>query len=420
MKTHRKYRFSPLGLFIVSCLSLVLSAPAGAEVLVQCPGDLNGDAIPDIPDPEHPQMKCMHLGAGDGYVKMADGRVLYMFGFGNLTGVPTGMSMMQGMLGANAPGPTIVLDQGDEFFLSLTNVGMLVRPDLFDPHTVHFHGFPNASAIFDGMPDASISVNMGSTLTYYYNVVREGTYMYHCHVEATEHMQMGMLGQLYVRAAQNRLPDGTLLGSHIHSNPDWDSPSGDDPLVGDKYAYSDGDGSTIYDVEVALQLGGFDPAFHDASELVQPLPFALMQDRYPLINGRGYPDTIVPGGLDPLPEADGKVTQKVSALVQARVGDRILLRISDLNITQYHTLSTLGLVMTVVGKDARLLRGPTGENLFYQTRTLTLGGGESYDVIIDTEGVEPGTYLLYSGMLNLLSNDAEDFGGMMTEIIISE
>ncbi len=62
---------------------------------------------------------------------------------------------------------------------------------------------------------------MGASLTYFYNLVDPGTFMYHCHVEATEHMQMGMLGNLYVRPAQNRQPDGTDLGGWIHSNPDY-------------------------------------------------------------------------------------------------------------------------------------------------------------------------------------------------------
>ena len=45
---------------------------------------------------------------------------------------------------------------------------------------------------------------MGSSLTYYYLNNDPGTYMYHCHVEATEHMQMGMLGSLYVDPIQNQ------------------------------------------------------------------------------------------------------------------------------------------------------------------------------------------------------------------------
>jgi FtsP/CotA-like multicopper oxidase with cupredoxin domain len=65
---------------------------------------------------------------------------------------------------------------------------------------VHFHGFPQSSTVFDGLPESGVAINQGASLTYYYNLVEPGTFMYHCHVEATEHMQMGMLGNLYVRA----------------------------------------------------------------------------------------------------------------------------------------------------------------------------------------------------------------------------
>ena len=58
--------------------------------------------------------------------------------------------------------------------------------------------------------------------------------MYHCHVEATEHMQMGMLGNLYVRPSRTSCPTG----------PTWAAA----PTPG-KYAYNDGDGSTCYDVD---------------------------------------------------------------------------------------------------------------------------------------------------------------------------
>jgi hypothetical protein len=48
-----------------------------------------------------------------------------------------------------------------------------------------------------------------------------------------------------------------------------------------------------------------------------------------------------------------------------------------------------------------------------------LGGGEARDVILDTLDVAPGTYFMYSTNLDHLNNNAEDFGGMMTEIRIS-
>jgi FtsP/CotA-like multicopper oxidase with cupredoxin domain len=399
-------RFKLRALSAATALVLAgIGLPAEAAVYVQCPGDTNGDAIPDGPyDPD--QLKCMHLGGGDGFINMADGRLQYMFGFSDLTGYTEAQAMEAGSLAANFPAPTITLKQGQEFYLTLSNVGMMIRPDLFDPHTVHFHGFPNASAVFDGVPDASISINMGSSLTYYYNLVEPGTYMYHCHVEATEHMQMGMLGNLYVQPIQNDLPAGTNLNGFTHQ-------------AGNKYVYNDGDGSTYYDVEYPLQIGSFDAEFHDASLNVQPLPFADMRDNYAMLNGRGYPDTVNPAALVPPAENGDKVSQPVSALVTATQGEKVLLRISNLNVTRFYTLQAMGLKMRVVGTGARLLRGPTGIDTAYETNSVTLGGGESVDVIIDTAAASPGTYFLYTTNLNYLSNGAEDFGGMMTEIRIN-
>ena len=84
-----------------------------------------------------------------------------------------------------------------------------------------------------------------------------------------------------------------------------------------------------------------------------------------------------------------------------------------------NTLTALGIPMTVVGRGARLLRGPDGKNLFIRTTSVDLGGGEAMDVILDTIDVAPGTYFLYATNLNHLSNDGEDYGGMMTEIRIA-
>jgi FtsP/CotA-like multicopper oxidase with cupredoxin domain len=397
---------------ITALLALGVPGWAGAVAFVQCPGDTNGDAVPEPGAPDYdPDVTCMHLAAGDGFVKMADGKLQYIFSFSNMTGIPEEQAITEGILAASFPAPTIVLKEGQKFYLTLTNVGMNMRPDLSDPHTVHFHGFPNAASIFDGVPDASIAINMGSSLTYYYNIVEPGTYMYHCHVEATEHMQMGMLGNLYVLAGQDDLPPGTDLNGFTHQ-------------AGYKYVYNDGDGSTYYDVEYPIQIGSFDPEFHDASLNVQPLPFAHMKDTYAMLNGRGYPDTINPGSLTPPDENGGKISQAVSSLITANQGEKILLRISNLNVTNFYTLRALGLPMRVVGTGARILRGPdgpgpAGKNLYYETSSVTLGGGEAMDVIIDTAGVPAGTYFLYTTNLNYLSNNTEDFGGMMTEIHIN-
>ena len=380
-------------------------------VFVQCPGDTNGDAVIDVVDNTR-NLKCMHLGAGDGFINMPDKKRLYTFGYSDLTGTLPENAISAGTLAATFPAPTIELKEGQEFFLTLTNVGMVMRPDLFDPHTVHFHGYGNAAPIFDGMPEGSIAVNMGTSQTYYYNINEPGTYMYHCHVEAAEHMQMGMLGNLYVTPKQ----DGTLMtykGSTY-----------------DKFVYNDTDGSTGYNKSYALQLGSMDSAYHDLHEAVQPLPFAFMKDNYSMINGRGYPDTVVDGAL-PAPTMDdgsaGVQSQLLSSkmtLDRATEGTKLMLRLSNLSITNFYTVTILGLPMRVVGAGAAIARGPKtsnggqGKDLYYQTSTVTLGGGEANEVIIDTAGVPAGTYFLYTTNLNYLSNNAEDFGGMMTEIVI--
>ncbi|MGI9333346.1 MAG: multicopper oxidase domain-containing protein [Gammaproteobacteria bacterium] len=414
--------------------------PAAAATFVQCPGDLDGDAVSDIPDSAHPDAKCMHLTGSDGFVTMADGRRLYMFSFADVTGVAEQQAIDAGTLAANFSAPTIVLDQGQEFLLSLTNTGMQVRPDLFDPHSVHFHGFPNASDIFDGLPEATISINQGSTLTYYYNLQEPGTHMYHCHVEATEHMQMGMLGNLYVRPAQNKTGYDADPATVARLG-------GNETSAVEGYVFNDGDGATAYDVEYPIQIGSFDGEFHQASEDVQPLPFAGMVDKYPMLNGRGYPDSAnrlgdffpsTPGsGANPSKDTElsqnnpfyvaGQLatSQRISSLIEVdRVADgpRLLLRISNLNVTNFYTLTANGLTMKVVGTGARILRGggeASGTDFSYDTSSVTLGGGEAIDVIIDTSNVAAGTYFLYTTNLNFLSNDGEDFGGMMTEIVVN-
>jgi FtsP/CotA-like multicopper oxidase with cupredoxin domain len=238
---------------------------------------------------------------------------------------------------------------------------------------------------------------MGNTITYYYQLVEPGTHMYHCHVEASEHMQMGMLGNLYVLPAQ----DGTPISGYT------------------KFAYNDVDGSTGYDVAYPIQIVAFDQDFHDADLNIQPPPFAVMKDNYPMLNGRGYPDTINTGDIT---NQNGDPSQKVNALITATAGQKILLRISSLSTVDFYTLTVLGIPMKVVGSGARIFRGkgvPSGNDLYYNTNSVTLGGGESTEVLLDTTDVTPGTYFLYTTNLNNLSNNNEDFGGMMTEIVVN-
>jgi FtsP/CotA-like multicopper oxidase with cupredoxin domain len=356
-----------------------------------------------------------------------------------------------GVMNGNIPAPLMAIDEDDEFFLTLTNVGMIMRPDLFEQHTVHFHGYPNASAFYDGVPDASVAINIGASFTYYYLAPDAGTYFWHCHITPPEHLQMGMVGQLYVRPRQNRVAAGANLytaratqdtdlrtacvsaNDILCSNPLPAVNTGAVQIAGGTYAYNDGDGSTRYDVEYPLQIHGFDPNFHFVGMTFNPEGFADMKDKYFLLNGRSYPDTVSPGPLQ-TQSADGvnHFSQPLPAIVNITAGQRALLRISDLDVSEYQTLASLGIPMQVIGYNAKLLRDQAGNNMYYTTNSITLGGGESLDVILDTCAARPtptsttcttpmaaGTYYLYTPNLDHLSNDAENFGGLMTEVHVN-
>jgi hypothetical protein len=343
-----------------------------------------------------------------------------------------------GVMNGNIPAPLMAIDEDDEFFLTLTNVGMIMRPDLFEQHTVHFHGYPNASSFYDGVPDASVAINIGASFTYYYLAPDAGTYFWHCHITPPEHLQMGMVGQLYVRPRQNRVPVGGRLyaarqqqdldlrtacvsaNDILCSNPLPAASNSVTRAATGNYAYNDGDGSTYYDVEYPLQIHGFDPNFHFVGMTFNPEGFADMKDKYFLLNGRSYPDTVTAGPME-TQSTDGAnhYSQPLSSIINIPAGQKALLRISDLDVTEYQTLESLGIPMKVIGYNAKLLRDQAGNNLYYTTNSITLAGGESLDVILDSTGVPKGTYYLYTPNVDHLSNDAENFGGLMTEVRIN-
>jgi hypothetical protein len=369
-----------------------------------------------------------------------------------------------GVMNGNIPAPLLAFDEDDEVFFTLTNVGMIMRPDLFEQHTVHFHGYPNASSFYDGVPDASVAINIGASFTYYYLAPDAGTYFWHCHITPPEHLQMGMVGQLYVRPRQDRVPNGGNLYNYLElqngyvagSTPPTPAPpaqvdlrtacnpavdilcSATMPAINtgategtdkagnpQKYVYNDGDGSTAYDTEYPVQMHGFDPNFHFVGMTFNPEMFVDMHDKYFLLNGRSYPDTVTPGPQATVSsDTQMHYSQPLPAVINIPVGGKASLRLVNLSVAEYFTLQTLGIPMHVVGWNAKLLRDQAGNNTEYWTNSITLGGGESNDVILDAsdagcnyDGQHAGcgaqlypagsVFYLYEPDLFRLSNDAE-------------
>jgi hypothetical protein len=276
----------------------------------------------------------------------------------------------------------------------------------------------------------SVAVPIGKQLTYAYRPHREGTYMYHCHFEDVEHVQMGMTSIVFVRPLQ----DGSAktVGSRTFT----------------RFAYNDGDGSTGYDRHFAILLNEVWAKFHDGDRDIQESIATDYDPQWFTLNGRAYPQTILPNdyaGPNPPASSSGIVTananfgtndrsQPNSSLIQVNPGERVLLRLANLGYQQ-HSMQLPGIPMRVVGQDASLLRTGSGTvsdpfvDTSYQTNTLYIGPGEARDVLFDAPAYDAagpsgsdgrGAYNVYffkNRDWRRLSNlGAPGPGGMMTEV----
>jgi FtsP/CotA-like multicopper oxidase with cupredoxin domain len=360
----------------------------------------------------------------------------YIFGFRNVTGL-TDTQRQNQKNKAQHVAPLFWVDQyntdplngvplGVDFRLQLTNLGLAQRPDLFDAHTIHWHGFRNVIPFFDGEPNGSVAVTTGRIFQYIYRPRDPGTYMFHCHVEDTEHVHMGMTGPVFVRPLQNK------------THPATGGPNA--PLYpSGKYAYNDGDGSTGYNREFALLLSEVWAESHWADAHIQLPEWSDYRADFSMLNGRVYPDTLEPNSpinlatsihaLSVERDAGGDLVipagrpdlqyQPLSALVTCNAGERVLLRLANLGFKE-STMTLAGIKMKVVGKDATPMKGRDGTDTSYEANTLSFGAGESFDAIFTAPphsgGAGPDTYVLYNRSYSRANNLAGGFGGQRTEV----
>ncbi len=356
---------------------------------------------------------------------VAPGMTTYVFGFRNVTGMSDVQRLGQ-KYHAQHSAPLFWVDEYDgdpahEFRVRLTNLGLELRPDLFDAHTLHWHGFRNVIPFFDGEPSGSVSVRAGGEFTYVYRPRDPGTYMFHCHVEDVEHVHMGMTGMVFVRPKQNgqtKTHDGRSYSTFL---------------------YNDGDGSTGYDREFSMFLSEVWAEAHWADAHIQLPEWSDYRADFALLNGRVHPDTLEPNGPGVNAfdiqegrtfDADGDLIappgrpdlkyQPISSLVTCVEGERVALRFANLGFRE-SAMTIAGLRMRVVGRDATPMRGRTGADTSYETDTLNIGPGESYDVLVTappkTGSGEYDTYLLYNRSFTRSDNLAPGgLGGQATEI----
>jgi FtsP/CotA-like multicopper oxidase with cupredoxin domain len=347
----------------------------------------------------------------------------YIFGFRNVTGL-TDTQRQNQRNKAQHNSPFFWVDQEQELKVQLTNLGLALRPDLTDAHTIHWHGFRNVIPFFDGEPTGSISVPVGQLFTYVFRPHDPGTYMYHCHVEDVEHVTMGMTSLVFVRPVQN---SNTAL-----------YPSG-------KYAYNDGDGSTGYDRENALFLSEIWAEGHWNDAHIQESDWSLFKADFSMLNGRVYPDTLLPNSPINLAASTHALTVQTdsngdlmtnpglehlqynphSSLITCNAGERVLLRFANLGFREA-AMTLAGIRMRVVGRDATLMRSRDDTDTSYLTDTILIGAGESFDAIFQAPAFSGGsgssgngydTYMLYNRRYTQDSNLTAGGGaGQRTEV----
>ena len=375
--------------------------------------------LPSMFNQAHPQV---HLAATDGWVSIADpskvGSIgsfwpdglapapydLYVFGF---TEIPEGATQAEidAIRGnTQTTAPLLGFDQDEDVYITLTNLGLAVRPDLTDGHSLHWHGFTNAIPIFDGVPELSVAVPIGRSFTYFYRPRDAGTFMYHCHFEDVEHVQMGMVGVVYVRpAAFNAANNGKFAYNHL---------------------------STRYDREFAFMLNEVWAEAHFRDAHIQATNWTDYEPSFWCMNGRVYPDTLESSG-DPRstsaagwPGGQERLRyQPETSLVRGNTDERVLLRLANLGF-QHHAMTLDGIPMSIIAKDASLLVSPDQTNLSTVTNTVEIGPGESRDVIVKLpstitpdDGKPYQTFPLYDRNYAYLNNGGDPgYGGMRTEI----
>jgi FtsP/CotA-like multicopper oxidase with cupredoxin domain len=346
-------------------------------------------------------------------------RTTYAFCFRNVTGL--NRSQVAAQKGrTQICAPIIYSTVGQELWIELTNLGLALRPDLTDGHTLHWHGFRNAIPFYDGVPESSIAVAIDHDFTYVYRPQDSGTYMYHCHFEDVEHVTMGMHGIVFVKPDPGTLPGGIAQAA---------------------YGPADGDdiGETAYDREFAIMLNEIDSRAHFGDAHIQETNWTDFHADLWTFNGRAYPDTLEPngvrdqngnllaqtwdgaydgGGNPNLTTVEGHrlADNPLSSLVQCAPGERVLIRFANLGFLN-HTIVFPGLSVDVLGRDARYVP-PTAQRK--ATDSIQIGPGESRDVFFTAPAA--GSYAFYDrGMSHYRgSADGSDawVGGQRSEILV--
>jgi len=282
----------------VKCRGLSVSLSIALLVLSAAGAGAQAD-IPGIPGP------VFGLTASAGHIDTPDGDSLLVWGYG-VTGGPIGFQY---------PGPNLIVNQGDEVVITLTN-------SLPVPTSIVFpgHGKVTASA-----PEAAPLVG---TVQYRFTASHPGTYMYHSGTRPDLQIEMGLLGAIIVR------------------------PSGFDPALNRK-AY--GHAGSAYDHEYLFLLTEMDPRVHNLVDFggLDLVDNTKHHTVLWFINGRNALDTML---MDFTPS---KPHQPYSSMARMHPGEKVLMRIIGAG-RELHPFHHHGNHAALIARDGRVLESSPG------------------------------------------------------------
>lgn len=380
-----------------------------------------------------------------------DRKKLYVFGFvGGLFRVdstiinsnlnwqnPHNWSDYQNLKGtASIPSPLIWGEVDDDILITLINLGMKYRPDLRNYHTIHIHG-AHVSTQIDGFPETSFGVPVWEKLkecppsiTYYYKPMGSGTYMYHCQVEASEHIQMGMYGALIVYPSMKSLNE---VGIKKNKSGRWcfnGTEQSHIPFTATNRNFAYENVSTYFDKEYTMLLSDIDSTWHESVFNNSSFNAINYKSDYWLINGRSFPDTLYP---HPLTSKAGEANYE--SYVHVKTGEKFLLRMINMGY-QVVPWYVHGWPFLVAGKDAVLnsilkLKAHlniknTANEIGEMGCTVSIASGQTYDLIISSDDKREeyknyitkgfsGVPYLYSQLKSLSQEDSSAIFNIPTE-----
>jgi len=193
------------------------------------------------------QSKVLLIGRNLASKTLPDSNTIRTFGFAkNLNQNPS------------VPGPTLYVKEGDSLTIDFWNVSQGAG------HTIHLHGL-DVDQENDGVPHLSYTVEHMEHGYYRFKAPHPGTYLYHCHVISSIHVQAGMYGMLIVHTKSDSLK--TWEGGHSYER---------------EFSILTSEIDTFWHQDTVLEQG------HD--HMIHSAVIPKYKPQFFLVNGHAYPN----------------------------------------------------------------------------------------------------------------------------------